>query len=181
MPDTDFWVFGYGSLMWRPGFAHAEVHRARIHGYRRALCVYCCEHRGTRERPGLVFGLDKGGSVVGRAFRVAAEARAPTIAQLRARELAGGAYRERILQARLGCGTEIPVLCYTADRGHERYAGGLSPSAAARIVAEATGRSGANTDYMLNTVRLLNRLGITDPWLSDVARRLAGQREAGTT
>jgi cation transport protein ChaC len=105
--------------------------------------------------------------------------RAPTIAHLRARELAGGAYRERILQAHLGCGAEIPVLCYTADRAHERYAGGLSPSAAARIVADASGRSGANTDYMLNTVRLLHRLGITDPWLSDVARRLPGQREAG--
>jgi cation transport protein ChaC len=179
MPDAEFWVFGYGSLMWRPGFLHAEVHRARIHGYRRTLCVYCCEHRGTQEKPGLVFGLERGGSVVGRAFRVPAEARAPAIAHLRARELAGGAYRERILRARLACGAEIPVLCYTANREHERYAGGLSPSVAARIVADASGRSGANTDYMLNTVRLLQRLGIADPWLSDVARQVSERREAG--
>jgi len=81
----DFWVFGYGSLMWRPGFAHVDAQRARLFGYRRALCIYSFVHRGTPARPGLVLGLDRGGSCVGMAVRVAGPSREAGIAHLRQR------------------------------------------------------------------------------------------------
>src|SRR5690606_30823647 len=91
----DFWVFGYGSLIWRPGFEHVEARRARLNGYRRSLCIYSFVHRGTPERPGLVLGLDRGGSCVGLAFRVRGEQRDAVIEYLRARELVTNVYLER--------------------------------------------------------------------------------------
>ena len=86
----EFWIFGYGSLMWRPGFDYVERHAAWIEGYHRALCVYSHVHRGTPERPGLVMGLDAGGDCRGVAFLVAPERRDATLAYLRARELVRG-------------------------------------------------------------------------------------------
>ena len=98
----DFWVFGYGSLMWRPGFAHTETCRARLYGFRRSLCVWSFVYRGTPERPGLVLGLDRGGSCVGLAFRVPGELRDEVLAYLRDRELVTNVYLERMLPIRLG-------------------------------------------------------------------------------
>ncbi len=114
----DFWVFGYGSLMWRPGFAHVETRRARLHGYHRALCVYSWVHRGTEQRPGLVLGLDRGGSCVGLAYRVPGELREEVVEYLRARELVTSVYLERFLPVRLAGGDLVEALCYTVDRTH---------------------------------------------------------------
>src|SRR6201988_3951365 len=90
----DLWVFGYGSLMWRPGFEHIEQVPARLIGEHRALCVYSFDHRGTPEKPGLVLGLDRGGACRGIAFRVAPEQRKATVEYLRAREQTTHVYRE---------------------------------------------------------------------------------------
>lgn len=169
----DFWVFGYGSLIWRPGFAHVETQRGRLFGYRRALCVRSYVHRGTPERPGLVLGLDRGGSCLGLAFRVPAELGSEVMGYLRERELVTSVYLERIAQVRLSDGTVVDAVCYVVDRRHEQYAGRLDASEAAAIVRGAEGRSGRNEDYVLNTVEHLAGLGIRDHWLEEVASLVA--------
>lgn len=174
VPDMgDFWVFGYGSLMWRPGFAHVETRRARLQGYRRALCVLSFVHRGTPQRPGLVLGLDRGGSCVGLAFRVAGADRKAVIAYLRERELVTSVYLERWLPIRLEGGVSVGALCFVADRSHVQYAGALGVDDAAALVSGAVGQSGRNEDYVLNAVDHLAGLGIRDAWLEAVGQRIA--------
>lgn len=170
-----FWVFGYGSLIWRPGFAHLETRRARLHGFRRALCVRSFVHRGTPERPGLVLGLDRGGSCVGLAFKVPQELEGEVVGYLRARELVTNVYLERRLGVRLDSGEKVPALCYIVDRGHEQYAGRMDAAAAARAVTGAIGQSGRNEEYVVNTVEHLAALGIRDHWLEAVAGLLAAE------
>ena len=166
----DFWVFGYGSLMWRPGFAHTETCRARLHGFRRSLCVSSFVYRGTPGRPGLVLGLDHGGSCVGLAFRVPDELRDEVVAYLRDRELVTGVYLERMLPVRLENGENVVAMAYVVDRSHEQYAGNLDEAAAAKIVSGAVGQAGPNEEYVLNTIAHIRALGIRDHWLEEVGR-----------
>jgi len=169
----DFWVFGYGSLMWRPGFAHVETRRARLHGFRRSLCVLSHVHRGTPDRPGLVLGLDRGGSCVGLAFRVPAQLRDEVVTYLRERELVTSVYVERELVVRLEAGPEVTALGYVVDRAHPQYAGRMEVEAAVARVSGAVGQSGHNEEYVGNTVQHLKALGIRDHWLEQVAARTA--------
>lgn len=168
----DFWVFGYGSLIWRPGFAHVETRRARLHGFRRSLCVYSWVHRGTPERPGLVLGLDRGGSCIGLAFRVPGELRDEVLAYLRERELVTNVYLERTLPVRLDGGETVSAVCYIVDRNHRQYAGSLHAADAATVVNGAVGQSGVNEDYVRSTLTHLHALGIRDHWLEEVAERI---------
>ncbi len=161
LKDGDIWVFGYGSLMWRPGFPHLEVAPALLHGYHRAFCIYSVHHRGSRERPGLILGLDRGGSCRGRAFRVAAADAEATIAYLDDRELVTHVYRRRTIPVVIS-GGRIATVCYVADPGHEQYAGTLPPAEAASIILGAEGVSGNNPDYLRSTVKHLDELGIAD-------------------
>jgi cation transport protein ChaC len=174
----DFWVFGYGSLMWRPGFAHSETRRAWLGGYRRALCVRSFVHRGTPQRPGLVLGLERGGSCVGMAYRVPMELRDEVMAYLHERELVTSVYLERVLPVRLAGGPRVEAICYVVDRAHAQYAGPLAEAEAAAIVRGAVGQSGRNEDYVLSTVAHLAALGISDHWMEAVAR-LVGDPRSG--
>lgn len=169
---TDLWVFGYASLIWRPGFDFEERVKARLAGYRRSLCVVSHVHRGTPERPGLVFGLDRGGSCVGMAFRVAAERREEVLDYLRARELVTNVYKERILKVRLADGRNVEAVAFVVDRGHAQYAGTVSVEHAAAVVARSHGRSGANVDYVRSSFEHIRALGLKDQWLADVVARL---------
>ena len=159
---SDFWVFGYGSLMWAPGFAHLEARPARVHGYHRALCVYSVAHRGTVERPGLVVGLDRGGSCLGRAFRVAAAEVEDVRAYLHERELVTHVYVPRTLAARLDDGRRVPAYGFIARRDHPQYTGTLPLDRTVDLVVQGCGDSGACLDYLRNTVRHLDDLGIAD-------------------
>jgi cation transport protein ChaC len=172
---SDFWVFGYGSLMWRPGFDHIEAVPARLLGAHRALCVYSWVHRGTREKPGLVLGLDRGGSCRGIAFRVAEAKHESVIEYLRERELVTDVYREAWRPVRLEGGHQpgmATALTYLVDRQHEQYAGVLSREELLRYVRDGVGRSGINSDYVINTAKHLASLGISDPVLGWLASEL---------
>jgi cation transport protein ChaC len=162
----DLWVFGYGSLMWRPGFDFVERQVARIHGYHRSLCVYSHVHRGTPERPGLVLGLDRGGACRGTAFRVAAPLAEATVAYLREREQVTSVYREVRLAASLDDGRAVRSLAYVVDRAHLQYAGRLGRDELLRFVRQGNGLSGANPDYVRNTHAHLDELGVHDPVLA---------------
>ena len=168
----EFWVFGYGSLMWNPGFPYDERQQARISGYRRSLCVRSYVHRGTPARPGLVLGLDRGGSCRGVAFRVPEQARHDTITYLRERELVTSVYLEREVGVRLADGRLVRALTYVVDRAHPQYGGAITVEEAAEVVAGAVGQSGPNPVYVANTVSHLREMGIRDHWLESVVNSL---------
>jgi cation transport protein ChaC len=169
----DFWVFGYGSLIWRPGFAHVETRRAHLYGFRRSLCIYSWVHRGTEARPGLVLGLDRGGSCIGLAFRVPGDLRDEVTTYLRERELVTNVYLERRLKVRFEDGGAVDAMAFVVDRSHPQYAGALDVEHAASVVRGAVGQSGRNEDYVFSTVQHLEALGIRDHWLESVAARLS--------
>lgn len=177
---TDLWVFAYGSLMWRPGFDFLEQRPARLIGAHRSLCVYSFVHRGTPEKPGLVLGLDRGGSCRGIAYRVAASRRSDTIAYLRAREQVTMVYRETIRSVWLDDDPlqRVPALCYVVDRGHRQYAGRLTLRQQLHFVRQGHGRSGSNRDYVLAAVREIDRRGFRDDQLRLLAEQLRGLHEA---
>jgi glutathione-specific gamma-glutamylcyclotransferase len=174
----EFWVFGYGSLMWNPGFEFLERSQALVYGYRRSLCVHSWVHRGTQQNPGLVLGLDRGGSCRGIAFRVALERRDEVMDYLRARELVTNVYLERHVPLSLPGRRNIKAIAYIVDRDHAQYAGALDASVAARTVHEAKGQSGSNDAYVFNTLSHLKEMGIRDHWLERVAGEVERLRAA---
>ena len=170
----DLWVFGYGSLMWRPGFDFIEQAPARLIGEHRALCVYSFDHRGTPERPGLVLGLDRGGACRGIAFRVRGEQRQATIEYLRGREQTTNVYREVMRSVWLDneARGRVSALAFVVDRGHVQYAGRLSLAEQLRHVQQGHGQSGVNRDYVLATVKAIEAAGFRDAPLHQLAMML---------
>ena len=160
----DLWVFGYGSLMWRPGFEFLERVPALLRGYHRAFCVYSYHHRGTPQRPGLVFGLDAGGSCRGMAYRVCGTKAEEVGAYLMEREQVTMVYLDRQKKVRLldGRGGQVEALCFLVDRAHEQYAGRLPFERQVEIIVEGVGKSGRNPDYLESTVQHLREAGTRD-------------------
>ena len=167
-PAGDFWVFGYGSLMWRPGFDHVEARTACAHGYHRALCIYSIRFRGSPQRPGLVFGLERGGSCRGRAYRVAAENADDVMAYLDDREMLNKVYVPKFLKVRLDDGRAVPAYGFVARREHRQYAGKLPVERAAELIRQGWGPHGSGFEYVANTVRHLDENGIHDDFLHRV-------------
>lgn len=165
---AETWVFGYGSLMWNPGFPYAEARPATLRGFHRAFCIYSVHYRGTARQPGLVLGLDRGGVCHGLAFRLAPEMHAETLAYLRRRELIYGVYREAYVPVELARDhpgaplRSVFALAYIAERAHPAYAGALALAREATLIRRSAGRSGTNLDYLLSTRRHLQSLGIQD-------------------
>ncbi len=177
MSETDeLWVFGYGSLMWRPGFDHVEARAARIVGFQRAFCIYSTHHRGSEARPGLVLGLDRGGTCDGIAYRVAPALRAETISYLRAREQVSGVYRETYAPVQLlgGRDEEVTAVTYVVERAHPSYARRLAFGRQVDIIRGAHGLSGPNVEYLVNTSEHLRALGIRDRNLERLAAAAGG-------
>lgn len=181
LEQNPLWVFGYASLMWQPGFLVAETRLATLGAYHRCFCMSSIHHRGTEEEPGLVLALDEmaDGECRGLALRVEPGLEEKTVAYLRERELISSAYVERLLPAKLANGDDITVLAYVIDATHVQYVPHHSLEDQAQIIAKATGGRGPNTEYLWNTTQRLKDLGISDPdleWLGKRVQELNGAK-----
>jgi cation transport protein ChaC len=176
-PCGHLWVFAYGSLIWRPGFAHLGMHRALLRGWHRSFCLWSHRYRGTPEQPGLVLGLDRGGACHGVAFKVPGQHAAEVLRYLDDRELPDGAevvYHRRVVPVRLleeGAAV-VPAVTYVVNRASRNYVPRLPPERAAATIARGVGQMGANRDYLLNTLGHLARIGVRDRRLARIAALL---------
>jgi cation transport protein ChaC len=166
------WFFAYGSLMWRPGFAYLEAGPARLRGYHRSLCIYSIVHRGTPEQPGLVLGLDRGGSCRGWAFRIDPGQEAEVLAYVDGRELVTDVYRRKRLPVTVA-DRQVLAWCYVVRREHPQYAGRLAEDRLLDLVRRGAGRSGNCRDYLVSTVAHLEAMGIVDGPLHAFAKAVA--------
>lgn len=169
--DQVNWVFGYGSLLWSPGFEPAESVKARLPGYSRSFCLRSIAYRGTEEAPGLVLGLTEEAEAecCGLAMRIADANHQQVVEYLRERELITDAYREEIVSLTLEDGRQVKALAYVMQRDHWQYAGDLCLDEQAQIISAAVGCNGPNAEYLFNTARHLNELGIKDSMLEQLS------------
>ncbi len=169
------WVFGYGSLLWNPGFEPVEAVTAHLAGYHRSFCMLSIHHRGTVEKPGLVLALDEAdASCTGVAFRVAEPQEDEVLAELRERELISSAYIEKRLPLTLDDGRSVEALAYVINRDHEQYCQ-YDLETQAQLIARSVGGRGPNPEYLFNTAAHLGKMGIEDPdmdWLVERVRAL---------
>ncbi len=171
------WVFGYGSLMWNPGFQTPETAPACLHGWHRAFCIRSEHYRGTPQKPGLILGLLPGGACRGLAHRLPSVQYDTVRRYLWTREIDNdGVYTEEVRPIHLADGRTVAALVYLADRTHRQFAGKLPLSKALRLVRQGYGATGSNLDYLLNTVRHLAELGLCDPTLDKLAQRAVSGR-----
>ena len=168
------WVFGYGSLLWNPGFEVAQSVIGTLPDYARSFCMRSIHHRGTEEAPGLVLALDQqpGKACEGVALEVTAGHEDQTLIYLRERELISSAYVEKELSVQLVSGREVTALVYVIDEAHEQYCGDLALEEQAQIIARAIGGRGPNTEYLYNTAEHLTSVGLHDPALEWLAKRV---------
>lgn len=176
---NSLWVFGYGSLLWEPGFDFEDRIQARLSGWHRSFCMRSIHHRGTVEKPGLVLALDRAENAHcdGVAFEVAADNSADTLTYLRERELISSAYLEKMLPITLSDGRNVEAVVYVIDRDHVQYCGHLTLVEQAEIIAHAVGGRGPNTEYLWNTAAHLAELGIADPDLDWLASEVSTRAE----
>lgn len=167
-PRADLWIFGYGSLMWSPGFRYSEKSAGRVHGYHRSFCIYSTRYRGTPERPGLVMGLCRGGSCWGVAFRVPARSVPRVLEMLHHREMRNRVYHPRFVRVRVRGGRHVQALAFVADPLHRQFAGDLSLRRTARLISEGRGERGRNMDYLSYTLAHMHELGVSDPHLDRI-------------
>lgn len=166
------WVFGYGSLIWNPGFAFVSSQLGLLRGAHRALSIVSHHYRGTPEQPGLVFGLTRGGSCRGMMFEVDDAAYPQVRDYLRARELVTNVYREVMRPVILADGRRVMALTFVVDEAHEQYAGLLTQEQQIAMVRLGVGQAGPNIDYVVNTAQRLAELGIRDKALIAMVRQL---------
>ena len=180
LPRGDLWIFGYGSLMWSPGFRSSRKSVALVRGYHRAMCILSHRYRGTPEKPGLVMGLCRGGSCWGMAFRVPAERVRRVLAALWRREMLNKVYRPTLIRVMVSPGRSIRALAFVADPSHPQFVGELDLRSRARLVAQGIGERGHCVDYIRHTLEHMLALGLVDPHLSrvlDTATSIAPRRK----
>ena len=166
------WLFAYGSLLWEPSLTRFCHHPALLRGYHRALCIYSYVYRGTKARPGIVLGLDRGGSCRGMVIELKGAAGKAALRKIIARENVTDVYRQRIVNADLLAGRRrrVRALTFVADREHGQYAGKLAPRTILKLLRQGKGKKGRAADYLRETVARLEALGIRDRVLERIGR-----------
>ncbi len=165
------WVFAYGSLIWHPDFDYIERHLARVHGYHRAFCISSTIYRGTPESPGVVLGLDRGGSCHGVVYRLPPGEETPIVEKLYRREMPNHVYTPRLLPIRLADGRSIEAITFVARRNHPSYLR-ISRDEVLRRLSSCRGGRGHNREYAINTWHALREWGIEDAGLGAITREL---------
>ena len=174
----DFWVFGYGSLMWHPGFPHLEVRKGVLHGYHRHFCVYSHRYRGTPDCPGLVLGLDRGGSCRGLVYKIPGAEAGEAMDYLYEREMVTGVYSPRWVEVRSEPGP-VTAVAFVVDQAHRQYTGRLSVERTVELILQGAGQRGRCVDYLENTVHHLRALGLPDGSLERLLRVIYARQTAG--
>ena len=180
VPRGDLWLFGYSSLMWSPGFRHAEKRTGLVRGYHRALCILSNRYRGTPEKPGLVMGLCRGGSCWGMAFRIPAARVRRVLRALWSREMLNKVYVPTLVPVTVGPRLRIRALAFVADTSHRQFVRELDLHGRARLVAQGIGQRGPCVDYIRNTLEHMLELGVNDPHLArilDAAMGLSSRKK----
>jgi cation transport protein ChaC len=178
LPKGDLWVFGYGSLMWSPGFSYIQKARGRIHGYHRALCILSTRYRGTKRKPGLVMGLCRGGSCWGMAYRIDAPRLRHALARLWYREMPRRVYEPRLIPVKVKNKT-VRALAFVADPAHPAYVRELDLHGRARLVAQGIGIRGLCIDYIRHTLDHMHDVGVRDPHLERILQAALALRQNG--
>ena len=179
-PGDEAWVFAYGSLMWNPAIDFAEASPSRVEGWRRSFCFWTPYGRGSPELPGLMLGLEGGGSCEGIAYRLAPDQVRSELEILWNREMLSGVYQAKWVPTRLRDGRTVTAVTFVVETAHCQYCGGLSMERAAHHIAFAEGRRGACRDYLTNTAEHARLLGIHDPYIEELMERVAALRGVGT-
>jgi cation transport protein ChaC len=174
-PQEGIWIFGYASLMWHPGFPFLETQPALLRGYHRALCVYSTRYRGTPEKPGLVMGLDRGGSCKGCAFLLAAADVPKVMDYLYEREMDTATYAPKFLNVKLDDSRTVKAYHFLVQREHDQYTGKLSFDDAVQLVCAGVGPKGTSIEYLQNTLDHLDKMGIVDGSLHKICESAKGQ------
>lgn len=174
------WVFGYGSLIWSPEFDHEQAQLARLHGFHRSFCVRSTRYRGTPERPGVVLGLDRGGSCTGVAYRLRASTRQRALEQLYEREMLNRVYNPSLVSVLLGNGERVDALTFVANRESDAYQR-LNEDELVQRLTDCCGQRGANRDYLINTQRSLADRGVHDAMLTRLVERLTAALASAST
>ncbi len=172
--QDELWVFGYGSLIWDPGFEVTERQIARLDGWHRSFCMYSVHYRGTAAQPGLVLALDAQSGAVchGVALRAMPGHSDAVLSYLRTRELISDAYLEKQVDLSLADGRRVSAVTYVINRDNPQYCHGLSLEVQARVIAGASGVRGPNRDYLTTTHSHLMEMGVDDPDMAWLAARL---------
>ncbi len=163
----DLWVFAYGSLMWDPAFYFEEVRCATLANFHRSFCLKLEIARGAPHRPGLMAALDDGGECRGIAFRIAASKFETETDILWRREMLTDGYLARFLTVDTPQG-QIEAMAFVADHASPKYVSGLTPEAAARLIASAQGVLGSNIEYLDELATRLEELDLPDPAFFDL-------------
>ncbi|MEM7441822.1 MAG: gamma-glutamylcyclotransferase [Pseudomonadota bacterium] len=170
----DVWLFAYGSLIWNPAFHFAERRQGTVYGYHRQYCLWTPAGRGSQEFPGLMLGLERGGSCHGVAYRIRSDSVREELDIVWRREMITGAYRP-VWSTLHNAANPVKVIAFVINRAHDRYAEKLAEDRIVNTLAYARGVIGSCSDYLFNTVDHLNELGIRDRQLNRLAARVRQQ------